>query len=363
MHRPAHIRRIVTSSPAAPARRRDRRAISLLEVLVSMFVLLFGLVGVLALIPVGNHYLQQATVHDRAAAVGHAAFNQIRTQRLLRPDRWVDGAGDVSIGLPTSSPPPAFAVDPLWYAYGPNNSPPGAHSFPYSSAPVFPEFMLRRVSLRSELAPPGPPFQIIPPAIAEQGFMWDDDLSITLPEDHDQPSQTLAQRDISDAAVQRQFQGDFSWMFTAVPVKHGPGWNPVDGRFTGDTHYEVSVVVFHKRAVDRDLAREYVVQVPEVVGGIGGGEIRIASADPAELEPAREGQWLMLTAWSPDLGVPGARFVAKWYRIISADEVDGGRRWVGLAGPDWDTSLTRVCAILVEDVAAVYTQTMSIPGS
>ncbi|MFH1266447.1 MAG: prepilin-type N-terminal cleavage/methylation domain-containing protein, partial [Planctomycetota bacterium] len=45
-----------------------RRGVSLLEVLISIFVLSIGLLGVAAVIPVGGHEILQAVKADRAAA-------------------------------------------------------------------------------------------------------------------------------------------------------------------------------------------------------------------------------------------------------------------------------------------------------
>ena len=41
-----------------------RNGISLMEVLISMFVMLFGLMGVAAIFPVGNYYVVEGEKHD-----------------------------------------------------------------------------------------------------------------------------------------------------------------------------------------------------------------------------------------------------------------------------------------------------------
>src|SRR5688572_8247857 len=57
-HRPLPTvpRPLPTAYCLLPTRRLRRPGISLLEVLISMFVLLFGLMGVAAVFPVGNHF-------------------------------------------------------------------------------------------------------------------------------------------------------------------------------------------------------------------------------------------------------------------------------------------------------------------
>jgi hypothetical protein len=54
-----------------------------------MFVLLFGLMGVAAIFPVGNHYAGRGEQYDRGAAMADAAFGEIKARGLLRPDVWL----------------------------------------------------------------------------------------------------------------------------------------------------------------------------------------------------------------------------------------------------------------------------------
>jgi len=78
--------------------RRHRRGISLLEVLVSIFIILFGILGVAALFPVGGFYVDRANQFDRAASIGESAFNEIQIRGLLRPEFWPP-AEDPSVPL------------------------------------------------------------------------------------------------------------------------------------------------------------------------------------------------------------------------------------------------------------------------
>ncbi len=73
--------------PARPAR---RRGISLLEVLISMFVLAIGLMGVAALIPAGRHEIVEAIKLENAAMVGRGAFRDIQIREYLNPEE-LDG--------------------------------------------------------------------------------------------------------------------------------------------------------------------------------------------------------------------------------------------------------------------------------
>ena len=407
----------------------QRHGISLLEVLVSLGVITIGLLGILSLFPVGAYKVGMAARHDRSAALGQAAFHDIITRGLLRPDadRWLqpngaqvhadgsviiraDGTEVISGIVPRDQLRGApFAIDPLWCSYETDVD--GNHSaFQVANFPVNPNNPGEPVP--TPLAPadtlwlvpnvPGAPplgrrtfagitTPYLPAAVAELAFRSRDDLIFDLPDDRDLPAEQLFKHDPStNAAIHRQYQGDYSWMFTAVP------------KSDDSDLYTVSVVVFHKRRLDIDPQKppERMVQVDSVpggtpnglvVGGIGGVEANLY-ADPATLgitsgvaknylEDIRAGEWVMLSANTTS----GTIF--KWYRVTSVQDeiVDGGgpgpyTRWVSLAGPDMDPSPTGpldvsgdgeidhtngegVYISLFEGAIGVYEKTMRVEGS
>ncbi len=57
--------------------------------LISIFVLLFGLLGVASLFPVGNHYANQGDKYDRDTTLVDAAFSEMKTRGVLRPEGWL----------------------------------------------------------------------------------------------------------------------------------------------------------------------------------------------------------------------------------------------------------------------------------
>ena len=60
--------------------RASRTGISLIEILISMFVLLFGLMGVAAIFPVGSHYTVEGEKFDFGSNLARNAFEELRTR-------------------------------------------------------------------------------------------------------------------------------------------------------------------------------------------------------------------------------------------------------------------------------------------
>ena len=70
-----------------------RRGISLMEVLISAFIMAVGLLGVAALLPVGHHEASKGMLADRAAEIGRMAFRDFQI-RGYDPANYSDaGAG------------------------------------------------------------------------------------------------------------------------------------------------------------------------------------------------------------------------------------------------------------------------------
>jgi hypothetical protein len=354
-----------------------RPGISLLEVLISMFVLVIGLLGVAAMFPVGQSYVFKAAQYDRSAALGQAAFNEIQVRGLLRPkfEYWLrpDSSSDPSVGanpfIPGMLPGLvadavdlrgiAFAIDPL--ACGTNVEDGGAANL--TNFPAFPPTgaagpRLTRATLFARRDIATGRIVALSRAVAEQLFMSHDELTIELPSDRDTP----AIQPLNATGTKRQFQGDYSWLFTVVPALEM-------GR---EDLYTVSVVVFHKRILPTDPTDpqppERMVQIvgDKLLGGWGGGDAQLTSPNSLLIDGIRTGQWCLLSAWlnnDPTINMP----IFKWYRIVSVEkevqaEQAGFTRWVTLAGPDWDPRLTTSVS-LFDGAIAVYEKTMRIEAA
>jgi hypothetical protein len=111
------------------ARLSKRRGISLLEVLISMFVLLFGLMGVAAIFPLGNHYAGKGEQYDRGSALADAAFAELKARGMLRPELWLyaeqptsaEGATQTNARLIQAGGTQVFNITPSTDA-GPGNA-------------------------------------------------------------------------------------------------------------------------------------------------------------------------------------------------------------------------------------------------
>ncbi len=68
--------------------RSAHRGISLTEVLIAMGVLTVGLLGVMAMFPVGNYYLVKADIADHGQAIARQAMSDVIARGMLDPAAW-----------------------------------------------------------------------------------------------------------------------------------------------------------------------------------------------------------------------------------------------------------------------------------
>lgn len=291
------------------------RGITLLEVLVSIFILTFGLLGVAALIPIGKLALVQTNIADRTGACGRAAMREVEVRRMLNPGHWCDATGT------TVAPPGAFALDPMYFAV--NDMLP-------SLGGVMPRLTFTGLF---DTVPAAPPTQADLDLIADRIFRWNDDLIFTQAKDITVAADRInGERPVPMGAS----EGNFSWFLTVCPSPSDVALNvPVALR----RDYTVSVVVCHKR----DFAEGEHVSTVNFLGGVtyGGGTVELIS-NPGIIEHIQTDRWVLL--------VGGA--VARWYRVVGVGNADSP--YVTLVGPDWDGGATPTM-VVVEGVTGVYT--------
>jgi len=383
--------------PLSRSRFSARRGVSLMEVLVSIFIIMFGLLGVAALLPVGRFEIIEAAKRDRAAACGRSVLRDAKIRRMINPDRWLafydnfnpypgwSGGGPVTPAwMPVSMPEntlqhyAAYAIDPLFLARALTENaglqPTAIARFPFT-APNGTPYMGRC----SYVGDPGT-LQALVQAIMsgnqapvvqyvsgvprfDRLFHWQDDQSFDLPTDVQQRPSRLF-----DAGGAGQFEGYYSWLITVAPAVSEAG------TLAGNRHlYEVSVVVLFQRDFsaptlyfDPDKPPERMVGVTFLGSGWGGGDVTLSKLqpnDPAGMLDIRENEWILVGTIQPLGG--GFRKVFRWYRVAAIEEQNPStpqQRMATLAGPDWPvTTLGNAAAgIICTGVVGVYSQNMEI---
>jgi hypothetical protein len=220
--------------------------------------------------------------------------------------------------------------------------------------------------------------QVMSKAVADRIFTARDDLSFALPTSRDEPANLLFDDTLAGVPLRRQSLGEYSWLITISPryaqeVKYEPRQYLATGRDPRLEH-NVSIVVFHKRNLLFPIGGETELNEREVSAevlssGPDGGEVRLVTTVPSELNGMRQGEWIMLHGRYPH--GKRQRFFLGWYRIVSMDlgydeapeSVTQGTRIVSLKGPQWPWPPggdIRPRAGLISGAIAVHTKTMRL---
>jgi hypothetical protein len=390
-----------------------------MEILISLGIILFGLLGVAALLPVGRYDIMVAAKADRGAACARAAMRDIVVRGMLNPR---DSQGNQNWNRNDLSPAPTLAmlmggpvaIDPIGVGQG------LPLAFPASSCLATP-IQAYRITLGTGLYT-GPPLTPVPMPYADalRICRWRDDLQFDVSGERTErprqdfrladptqygfpatsakvgfgPAQTDAEkRNLwgTDNAGNAKYgppeqiaeaEGAYSWLATVSPTSQ-PG------------ECSVSVVVFYNRAltVDKELACG--------ISLLGGGDVKLgipASAPAGWVAPSgysdwptfsgavreklmalKSGEWILLRGLKVLPTTPPTTVYAfKWYRVAAlgdfnpaVDATTGftGERLATLAGPDWDPSFQPPTGTIevglfgsVEggSVVGVYTETVEM---
>ncbi|MCA9231274.1 MAG: hypothetical protein KDA57_11520 [Planctomycetales bacterium] len=364
--------RRVSSSDALSAL---RSGISLIEILISMFVLLFGLMGVAVIFPVGNQYVVDAEKHDLGSSLAQNAFEELVARGMLRPEYWhyADPNGNLAAQTATAHNPPvefntsfiqpatlngnpnanvglfnlslpggigssqqfgpghAFVLDPMATAtaLAPNPVLPDLDVFPYilnQSGRVYTSnpwqnilagrrWPIRRLTVLDTNG-------LMSTAVAETIFRLRDDLAVAQPDEDDRPSiqnWDLNTATATPALLRRQYQGDYSWLATIVPTSGEAlvGLQPeVNANSYGELRYDISVVVFRRREIAPTPTSERLVRAEFSYQG----ELVIYGSSAAEVDAAVDeifpGNWIAVAGVNQTTG----DFLLKWYRILALDK-------------------------------------------
>jgi hypothetical protein len=400
---------ICLSFPLPPSPLR-LRGISLIEVLISMFVLLFGLMGVAAIFPVASHYIQEGDKRDRSSGLAQIAFEELKSKKLLRPTTWVIPAS------PTFSYPflsngqfalaagqgHAFIIDPLGtaaanritpavfgYDFLPMNASAGQN--PWSNPPSPQKALtginwpVRRITFDVNSSP-----NVRTPMSAQASeavFTLHDELTTMQPEAGDRPSIQLWRQNPSNGQMLgRQFGGNYSWLATVVPARATALTGLQTSAGIRDEFYEVTSVVFYKREPTPSATVSSSAGSERLIGAefLNTGELALyndtSTVDTVDtaLDGVKPTNWIAVCGVNQ---VTGA-FMLKWYKILamddssSQDNLPGAGnnrtvRYLMVDGPEWPTGMNgsnaigwrNLRAIVIPGAIDAYTQVMQLTNN
>lgn len=394
-----------------------RTGITLIEILISMFILLFGLMGVAAIFPVASHYVIQGEQKERGTGLAQIAFEEIQARGLLQPQYWyyathnsptvlgqkfIDEAAGVNYGRfllkPPAGPGHAFVIDPMGssdvsvngvyrtnFPYNESNFNPWNATLLFPAVPpttsqALTTWPVRRMTLPRGTAP-------LNPVTARTLFSLRDDLAVELPKQGDHPAvQVWKLADVNntpanptdDQPVARQFQGDYTWLMTVVPQRARGLLALQPASNIKDEYYEVSTVVFYKRdsvpsatsggnaGSERLIAAEFLNQ----------GELALYDANTNDeetinsaLDDIHPGNWIAVMGVNQTNGV----FLMRWYRLLAVDDdtveynlnygTNTLTRFAMVTGPDWpltNGSNWNLRVAILPGVIDVHTRLMTL---
>ena len=126
------IRRISPGCHAAWRSKRCRQGLTLIEILMTIFVLAIGLLGVAALMPVGSYQMQRGQIAQRVSEIGPSALDLVEASNMHSPERWLDVNGKAFDAVDPDDPADASdRTDPVRIACRITGTP-SATSFPIS---------------------------------------------------------------------------------------------------------------------------------------------------------------------------------------------------------------------------------------
>lgn len=344
-----------------------RRGISLLEVLFAVFILSMGMLGLGALIPVGNFQVSEGLRADHAAACARSAFREIEARGLLNPALWKHNSGNAPAFISGGQAQwPTFMLDPLARVRGVD----GTYPYAGANAPT-----MGRMTLPGMLPNSDTTEQLKAISLAEAVFRWRDDL--VGGEEGERPRYLGGGNpDTAAPTALAPFTGDYSWMAMITPsLVDSTAAVTLTSNLTKRQFFTVAVVVFNKRDLavegNREPARNLVQILPDSFNADALAlMLPDSTAEEARIVP---GQWIMLSHRIQNgTDVGGTMPFHRWYRVVSVGTRNlgkgspFGRIHVQLDGPPWpsaliDTSLrpaNQPAVTIHQGVVGVYERTM-----
>lgn len=320
-----------------------RRGVTLIEVIFSIGVILIGLVGVVAILPLAGRRAQDSISISVGSGMCDAVFHDLQTRNFLSRSLYFNTTTNTPIGVAdvASLSPGSFCIDPLFVANLDANGtiPPTVLSnqyeprlFPYyknthdptqdpstsftSSWPVQPR-MLRVGVLEESIVSPATTRGSISIeeslALVERG----DDIPFVRPKDRTLNATIKGANAVTSGTTYGKLlsTGEYSWIATVNPLP-------------GGEYASVSVVVIRNRersftlpttttAPSRPDGNQigerlaYVTYATGFRGGAGGVVHLISNLNT--VSTVQSNDWLMLSRTTP------AGDIHRWYRVSAVD--------------------------------------------
>jgi len=389
-----------------------RAGVTLLEVMISIFVMLIGVLGVAALIPAGRYSATEALKADRSAAIARVALRDAKVQEVLNPQMWLkyDQTRAVTLSATTNNGAYSVIIDPLLMArprvYGAPPSGINLDQFPYrnpASIALPPRVMLAPAmfpwywtsNLWRNYVNDGLKASY---AVAVRRFTSTDDLVFDVSTDADQRTRGLFLRDDGRTynylvASKRISSADITTLATggvSMPANSGAySWlicmTPALEEFEAPLHssqlYTVSAVVFYRRDMSLNATADALGERPAAIStysgfGWGGGTLTLSAnstygASSDQYLEMNAGDWLAVIGvltWPNSSSGTSSIPIVRWYKVTSpgTTAASGGtyQRIVTVAGPDWQdfgsANYSARAAVVVPNVAAVFSTTIRL---
>ncbi|TWU22899.1 hypothetical protein Pla52o_24310 [Novipirellula galeiformis] len=311
-----------------------RRAVTLVEVIFAIGVILIGLLGLLSLMPLAGKRSQHAVGLSVAASMGENVIAELSSRKLLRDGalssldaRTLDYdpslAPDQQLALvgATRTPINAFCIDPMYAAKASTGTLFAGFNdrfFPYFAETQDPMLNPSSTGTAWPASQPRLPrigFGTTNAEITRTVVENSNDLNITMPKDRTLDSRLMALQSNSGLQYGRRVpSGEYSWIATV-------------NRLGTSRFASLSVVVMKNRDSSSDFptaleteprrngVNERLAYVSFASGfnGGAGGMVYLAGAQ-STLDLLQANDWIMLSR-----RVSATQSVHRWYRVASAD--------------------------------------------
>jgi hypothetical protein len=338
-----------------------RRGVSLIEVLMSIFVLSIGVLGIFAMLSLGHRMEREIDRHDNVAACGKACIARVAQrdteyQEFCRPSEPmlstfpITGWTSPDVGrffyngnlFPSTTQPNdtdgltgPVLVDPIGYArnagtdFPPANAAEPRQLLSDTTNPL--TVSLPRITPRTWGTPTktdAHPRVPMPLAMADRLFSWSDDVTTPVPDDGSRPKH-LYYTDASGNPLHGQSQGNYTWSVFLRPTDEMLG---LTGR--EQMKFLAYVLIYQRRNIEVTTPPVERTVICNVLGG--SGDCKLTTTVGPDYLDIKKDRWLLL------VGVDNLRRLrCEWYQIRMIDldaTAEAPGRWAvyaSLRGPDW----------------------------